>query len=435
MSVFGGVSKGERNRVRIRVRSAMGAQARLEGRFLGGRPPYGYTLTDLGPHPHPAKAGDGKRLHGLALDPVTGVTVQRIFREFLAGRGYLAIAERLTADGVPCPSAEDPERNRHRSGIAWSKSAIRVILTNPRYTGRQIWNKQRKDETLLDIEDVTLGFTTTLRWNSREQWIVSDRVVHPQLVDDETFAQAQDIMASRSRTAAPHGGKRASHPYLLRGAFSCSDCRRKMEGHWAHEEAYYRCRFPAEYAQANTIQHPRNIYLRERDVLGPLDHWLAKVFSPHRIDGTIDLLAESAQAPADDQAVRADRAKRTLADCDRKLTTYRAALEAGADPVVVTEWIAQTQEVRARAESELRAVQAARAGQLTRDDVAALVRANTDLVEILRVAEHADRAALYEQPGLMLTYDHGKQKVLVEMNLNQHLASPRGATVCVRGGT
>jgi hypothetical protein len=29
------------------------------------------------------------------------------------------------------PSAHDPGRNRHRSGIAWSKSAIRVILTNP----------------------------------------------------------------------------------------------------------------------------------------------------------------------------------------------------------------------------------------------------------------------------------------------------------------
>lgn len=73
--------------------------------------------------------------------------------------------------------------------------------------------------------------------------------------------------------------------------------------------------------------------------------------------------------------------------------------------------------------------------ELTRDDVAALVRANNDLVAVLRTAEHADRAALYEQLGLMLTYDHGKQKVLVEVNLNQNPVKPRGATVCVRGGT
>src|SRR5262245_33071767 len=36
------MSKGERNRVQIRVRSAM-AQAQMEGRFLGGRPRYGYV--------------------------------------------------------------------------------------------------------------------------------------------------------------------------------------------------------------------------------------------------------------------------------------------------------------------------------------------------------------------------------------------------------
>ena len=76
MSVFGGVSKGERNRIKIRVRTAMAAQAQLEGRFLGGRPPYGYTLIDAGPHPNPAKAVDGKRLHALAPEPQTADVVR-----------------------------------------------------------------------------------------------------------------------------------------------------------------------------------------------------------------------------------------------------------------------------------------------------------------------------------------------------------------------
>ncbi len=47
------MSKGERNRIKIRVRSAMASQAVTEGRFLGGRPPYGYRLADAGPHPNP----------------------------------------------------------------------------------------------------------------------------------------------------------------------------------------------------------------------------------------------------------------------------------------------------------------------------------------------------------------------------------------------
>jgi site-specific DNA recombinase len=142
MSVFGGMSKGERNRIKVRVRTAMAAQTKLEGRFLGGRPPYGYRLIDLGPHPNPGKAADGKRLHGLVLDDTTAPIVVRIFTEFLAGNGLFVIAEGLTRDGIACPSAYDRARNPHRCGIAWSKGAIRVILTNPRYTGRQVWNKR-----------------------------------------------------------------------------------------------------------------------------------------------------------------------------------------------------------------------------------------------------------------------------------------------------
>ena len=100
MSVFGGMSKGERTRIRIRVRSAMSAQAAIEGRFLGGRPPYGYRIADAGPHPNPAKAADGKRLHKLEPDPETAWVVRRIFAEYLAGRGLFAIAERLTRDAI-----------------------------------------------------------------------------------------------------------------------------------------------------------------------------------------------------------------------------------------------------------------------------------------------------------------------------------------------
>src|SRR5690349_18989734 len=124
MSVFGGMSKGERNRIKIRVRTAMATQTQAEGRYLGGRPPYGYTLADLGPHPNPAKAADGRRLHGLTPDEMTAPVVRRIYREFLAGNGLYLIAEGLTRDGIPSPSGYDRKRNPHRPGLAWSKSAI-----------------------------------------------------------------------------------------------------------------------------------------------------------------------------------------------------------------------------------------------------------------------------------------------------------------------
>jgi len=103
MSVFGGMSKGERNRIKLRVRAAMAAQAAVEGRFLGGRPPYGYRIADAGPHPNPAKAADGKRLHKLEPDPQTAWVVRRIFAEYLAGRGR-------SPSPKPSPATASPPR-------------------------------------------------------------------------------------------------------------------------------------------------------------------------------------------------------------------------------------------------------------------------------------------------------------------------------------
>jgi site-specific DNA recombinase len=95
-------------RIKVRVRTAMASQTQVDGRYLGGRPPYGYTLADLGPHPNSAKAADGRRLHGLVPDENTAPLVRRIYAEFLAGNGLYVIAEGLTRGGIPSPSGYDP---------------------------------------------------------------------------------------------------------------------------------------------------------------------------------------------------------------------------------------------------------------------------------------------------------------------------------------
>ncbi len=53
-----------------------------------------------------------------------------------------------------------------------------------------------------------------------------------------------------------------------------------MTGNWNNGHPYYRCRFPAEYALANKINHPKGVYLREADITGPLDDWLTTAFAP-----------------------------------------------------------------------------------------------------------------------------------------------------------
>jgi site-specific DNA recombinase len=428
MSLFGGVSKGERNRIKIRVRTAMAAQAQLEGRFLGGRPPYGYMLADAGPHPNPAKAADGKRLHVLALEDAAAAVVRRIFAEFLAGRGLYAIAEHLTRDAIPCPSAHDPARNSHRCGIAWSKGAVRVILTNPRYTGRQVWNRQRKDQVLIEVHDVALGHMAKMRWNDSASWIFSDEIVHPPVISQDTFNQAQDVLAGRRHHAGPRERLRTRHAYVLGGRFLCGICDRKMQAHWANEIAYYRCRFHAEYALANKISHPRNIFVRERDVLPALDTWLAREFAPHRLAQTItDLAAAQADTGGDQQAIA--NAHRSIRDCDAKMARYQAAIDAGADITEVTQWINTTRADRIQAEAALRTTTAS-PRRMTRQEITDIIDHFASLAAVIRDADPADKAEIYRGLNLTLTYQPANQTVRAQADLSN---GNRGVMVGVRG--
>ena len=411
MSVFGGMSKGERSRIKIRVRSAMAAQAKVEGRFLGGRPPYGYRVVDAGPHPNPAKAADGKRLKRLESDPVTTPVVQRIFHEYLMGIGIYALAQRLTADGIPSPSAYDPDRNKHRCGVAWSKSAVRAILGNPRYTGYQVWNKQRKQESLIDVENVALGHRTALAWNPREEWIFSDQQVHPTLVSRETFQEVQ--LRLRSRGPSSIGRTlRTQHHYALKGLMFCAACGRRMQGNWNHGRAHYRCRFPNEYAMGNKINHPLTVYVREDAVLEPLDTWLAEAFAPHQIKQSLAAL-EDAQP---DNAPAVAAARRTITECERKLVRHRAALEAGADPALVVAWSHEVQQQRMIAEAKLVDLTSQHGAnrRMNQQDIHTMVNTLGGLLDVLRHADPADKAEVYRELGVHLTYDHVEHTVLAE---------------------
>jgi site-specific DNA recombinase len=55
------------------------------------------------------------------------------------------------------PVGRRPERNPHRTGFAWTLSTVAAILANPRYTGRQVWNRQRTDSDLVDPANTGLG--------------------------------------------------------------------------------------------------------------------------------------------------------------------------------------------------------------------------------------------------------------------------------------
>lgn len=415
MGVFGGMSKGERNRIKVRVRTAMGSQAQIEGRYLGGRPPYGYRIVDAGPHPNPTKAADGKRLHKLEPDEETAPVVQRLFRGYMNGVGIFALAQELTAEDIPCPSARDRARNRHRSGVAWSKSAIRAILTNPRYTGRQVWNKQRKQESLLDVEDVALGHQTQMRWNERSEWIYSAEPVHPALVDPEMFEAVQQRLASRGPRSSKRATERVRHPYVFKGLLHCGLCGRRMQGTWNHQRAHYRCRFPKEYALANEIEHPPSVYLREDAITADLDAWLARVFEPDRIQQQLRRLAEM-QPDTDTAEQQIARLHEELAVCRQKLERHKQAIEAGLDPHLVAGWSREPQQRATEIDTEITRLRqrASARPELTPAEIHEIVTTLGGLRAALHNADPTDKAEVYRHLGLTMTYDPTHKTVLVE---------------------
>jgi site-specific DNA recombinase len=264
MTMLGLSSKREITRTSIRVRTAMAVQTREQGRYLGGRPPYGYRLADAGPHPNKVHATWGRRAYRLEPGPRTAPVVRWIFAQRLTGHSVARIARALNEARMPCPSAADPGRNKHRTGAGWTLGTVTTILQNPRYTGRQVWNRQRTDAGLADPANVTLGHKSVQRWNLPDGWVISARPAHPALISEDGFVAAQDINAARGPVPQ---GEPVLRRYLLAGVLICGVCGRRMESAWSNGRPAYRCRHGRTSAMAPDPARPKNTYVREDKLL------------------------------------------------------------------------------------------------------------------------------------------------------------------------
>lgn len=111
------------------------AQASEQGRYEGDRVPYGLRLVNGRPHPNRRWARRGICLRYFAVDPATGPIVEWMFSMRQEGLSLARITRALNDAAIPCPSAEDPEANPHRTGKQWTLGTVRGILLNPGYTG------------------------------------------------------------------------------------------------------------------------------------------------------------------------------------------------------------------------------------------------------------------------------------------------------------
>jgi hypothetical protein len=105
---------------------------------------------------------------------------------------------------------------------------VASILENPRYTGRQVWNRTRTDhQGIRPGQRATTG-RAIRRANIKDQWVLSNAPAHPALVSEADFVAVQKISA----VATPKAGPPREH--LLAGLVICDSCGRRAESQWAY---------------------------------------------------------------------------------------------------------------------------------------------------------------------------------------------------------
>jgi site-specific DNA recombinase len=125
---------------------------------------------------------------------------------------------------------------------------------------------------------------------------------------------------------------------------------------------------------------------------------------PGRLHQTIDQIMADQETPTDGLLGEIARAK--IAEANRKMARYKAAIDAGADLAEVAGWITEAKAQRLAAEAELR--QATSTNRLTREQVTALITEAGEITATLHSADPGAMADAYRKLGIRLTYDPGR---------------------------
>jgi DNA invertase Pin-like site-specific DNA recombinase len=301
-----------------------------QGWHTGGPVPYGYALEPHR-HPNPHKAREGKLKHKLIVDPIRGPIVLMVYEDYcIHGLGLGEIVDKLNRDLDRYPP---PQRNRKDENAlvqTWSRSQVRAMLRNPKYTGYNVWNRhdKRRGRPLI---------------RAREQWIWSPLPTHEAIITRELFegveerARRNAIAARAPDQARPYNGRprRAGRIYVLRGHVRCGICGRRMEGSHQKGSNWYRCQYVTRRGSvaADIAGHPRVLGIKEDKVLDAvLDFLSERIFGPGRLRLLRAELASAASDSWREHDAELERLERERADVDRSLRRQVLRLEEHDDP-------------------------------------------------------------------------------------------------------
>ncbi|KOV65929.1 hypothetical protein ADK64_13540, partial [Streptomyces sp. MMG1121] len=96
------------------------------------------------------------------------------------------------------------------------------------------------------------------------------------------------------------------------------------------------------------------------------------------------------------------QARQAIKDCERRLARYQAALDAGADPAIVTQWINDAQRDKEAAQKKLDALPAVtrkKEEPLTPDQIREITERLGVIAQRIQTADADKKEPLYEALG------------------------------------
>ena len=180
-------------------------QMMKDGKYVGGRTPYGYLKAD-------------DDCHQLVIDPVAAPVVRQIFAWANEGAGLNTIAVRLNEAGIPAPShykrdlGEITHDNLIGSG-KWQTFTVSKILHNEVYTGDLVQGHTK----VIDHRQVPAGPDN----------LTVVRGTHEAIVSREQFDAVQQILEATAQ-ASKAREIRSYTPNILKGKVFCAHCDRSL---------------------------------------------------------------------------------------------------------------------------------------------------------------------------------------------------------------
>ena len=303
-----GIGIGQHHVLQTRQKTIEGTtQKALEGKFLGGIPPYGYDIVD----------------QEYVINEAEAKNVKMMFEMYAAGYSYADIIENLRG-------------SLGKRGKPFGKSAIYSILKNDRYTGLYTWNRRNVKK---------LGKWAGGTPNNNVVRI-EDKI--PQIISPELFDSVQKrFEINNYRTSSsPTYPKRSNRVYLLSGYIQCEQCGCNYIGHTTHSHgyktAYYYC--STKYRTRNCTAPNINAERLEKWVIEQLNDFLRN-FS--------DQAAERVLSEMKNRSSNFDSEKNRLREIELKLKNATDAILNGITYPELMEEIKSLRQERAELEATI----------------------------------------------------------------------------------